>query len=108
MSEVVATFRAADGWHERADPATRTRDGSLADLSQESFEFGEWHLDRVEVRGVLRQILQGCASSFDGFFDAGNLVCRQIVDHDDVAASERRCQALFGISDERHSVDRPV
>ena len=108
MPEVVATFRAADGRHQRADPAAQTRDGWLGDLSQECFEFGEQHLDRVEIRRVLRQILQRCAGSFDGFFDAGNFVCGQIVDHHDVAAPERRCQALFDISYERHSVDRPV
>ena len=38
MSEVVATFRTTDGWHERADPAAQATNSPLGDLSQEGFE----------------------------------------------------------------------
>lgn len=108
MSEVVATLRTTEGWHERADPAAQTTNSSLRDLAQECFESTERHLDRVKVRRVLRQILQGCTSSFDRLLHADNFVGRKVVYHHDVATLERRCQALVDIGHERCSVDRPV
>src|SRR5262249_46059807 len=54
MSEVIATFRAANGGYERTDPSTQTTNSSLRDFSQKCFEFAERHLDWVKVRRVLR------------------------------------------------------
>ena len=108
MSEVVATFRATEGWHERADPAAQTTNSPLRDLAQECFKCTERHFDRVKVRRVLRQISQSCASSFDSLLHTENFVGRKVVYHHDVATLERRCQALLDIGHERCSVDRPV
>src|SRR5262245_48493126 len=63
-------------------------------------EFAERHLDRVKVRRVLRQILQCCASSFDGLLHARNFMGWKVVYHHDVAALERRCQALLDVGHE--------
>ena len=108
MSEVVATFCTTDGGHERADPAAQATNSPLGDLSQEGFEFAERHLDRIEVRRVLRQILHRCAKSFDSLLHAGNFVGREIIHHHDVVALEHRRQALLHIGHESWSIDRSV
>src|SRR5919197_388189 len=108
MSEVIATFGATDGWHERADLAAQTTNSSLGDPSQKCFEFAERHLDRVKVRRILRQILHCCTSSLDCVLHAMNFVGRKVVYHHDVVALECRCQALLDIGHERCSVDWPV
>ena len=55
MPEVIATFGAADGWHERADPLAQTMNIPLGELSNKGFDFAERHLNRVKVRRVLRR-----------------------------------------------------
>jgi len=108
MSEVVATFCTTDGWHERADPAAQATNSPLGDLSQEGFEFAERHLDRIEVRRVLRQILHRCAKSFDNLLHAGNFVGREVIHHHDIVALEHRRQALLHIGHESWSIDRSI
>src|SRR5262249_50086953 len=54
---------------------------------------------------ALRQILQCCASSLDGLLHARNFMGWNVVYHHDVAALERRCQALLDIGHQRCSVD---
>jgi hypothetical protein len=49
MSEVITTFRATEGWQERADPPAQTTNSPLGDLSQKCFELAERHLDRIKV-----------------------------------------------------------
>src|SRR5215471_18604436 len=104
MSEVIATFLATDGWHERTYPTAKTTDSSLCDLSQKCFEFAERHLDRVEVGRVLGQIAKRRAVRFNRLANASSFVRRKVVDHDDILALEGRGQALFDISQELGSV----
>src|SRR5262245_61665794 len=65
MPEVIATFSAADGWYERADPLAQTTNSPLGELSKKGFDFAERHLNRVKVRRVLRQIQHHCTGCFD-------------------------------------------
>ncbi len=64
--EVVCAF----GWREQvydgADGVPQGFDCSLGLGAQESFEFGEGVLDRVEVGTVGRQKPKRCAAPFDG------------------------------------------
>jgi hypothetical protein len=108
MPEVIATFGASDGWHERADPLAQTTNGPLRELSKKGFDFAERHFNRVKVRRVLRQIPHHCISCFDRVLHARNLVRRKVIHHDDVVALERRSQTLLNIGQEDFPVHWPI
>ncbi len=83
-------------------------DGLLGGLSQQSLDFAEDLLDRIEVRRVLRQVAQARTGTFDGLLDTAHLVGREVVPDHGVAALERRDQALLDIGQECFAVHRPV
>src|SRR6266478_1680741 len=104
MPEVIGAFSSTELRYERANCPVETWNGSLGGLAQESFEFAVRHLDRVEVRRVLRQITQCRLRFLDRLSDAGHLVGRKVVYHDDVVSLERGNQALLDIGQEHLSV----
>src|SRR5271167_2089500 len=103
MFEIIAGLAGAEAARERADAAAEPAHSSLGNLAQKRLEFAERHLDRIEVRRVLRQIAKLRAASLDRFAHASNLVRRQIVHDNDVFALKRRSQTLLDIGKERRS-----
>ena len=86
MPEVVGAFSSPELRQERANCPVETRNSSLGGLAQEFLEFAVGHLDRVEVRRVLRQETECRPDFLDRLSDAGHLVCGKVVDHDDVTS----------------------
>ncbi len=87
-----------------ADGAPEGVDGSDRPGSEERLEFGEGHLDRIEVGTIGRQEQEPCAFGEDGFLCRWAFVSRQIVGDDDVARPEGRDQLRLDIGLE----DAPV
>src|SRR6516164_223426 len=108
MSEVVGTFLSAEQRNERANRPEETRNSPRGDFAQQRFEFAVRQFDRVEVRRILRQIAKRCPSTFNCLLDASNFVRWKVVHHHDIAAPERRNQALFHVGQEHFSIHGAV
>src|SRR6201988_5126441 len=102
--EEISAFLWRESLHDAANSAQQTANGALSCLAQMRLQFAEGHLDGIEVRRVGRQINQCCPRRFDRLSDAGHLVDRQIVHHDNLAALEGRNKILFHISKEQRSI----
>lgn len=100
MPEVVGTFLSGDAWQERANGPAETGKRSLGGLAQERLELAERHLDRVEVGRVLGQIAKCRPRILDRLTDACTFVNIDVVYDDNIAAPERRNQALLDVSTE--------
>ena len=108
MSEIVGAFLWSEFRDEGADAAPETANGSFGGLAQESFELGKCQFDWVEVGRVLRQVEKRRARGLDGFTHPGGKMGLETVHDDDIAALERRHQALFNIGKEHFSGYRPL
>lgn len=108
MSDVVATLGRREererGSGERGDMV----EGARSRGPQERFEFREGHLDGIEIGTVGRQKADLRASGFDRRAHLGLLVDGEIVEHDNVARSERRDQHLLDVGEKAGVVDRPI
>ena len=82
--------------------------GSGGGLAQQSLEFGECHLDRIEIRRIGRQVEKDRAPGLDRGADALDLVGGQVVDHDDVALRQARSQHFLNIDQEGFAVHRSI
>src|SRR5271169_6139276 len=99
MAKEVPAFLWAEIGNDTADPTQEARDRMLGRLAQMRLEFAEGQFDRVEVWRILRKINQRRARSFDGLRNAGDLVHRQIVHEQDLAAFEGRDEALLDVGE---------
>ena len=108
MPEVVGAFLSTEHCNERANRSQEVWNSPRGNLAQQRFEFAVRQLDRIEVRRILRQIAKRCPTTFDCFLDASDFVRRKFVHHHDIAAPERRNQALLHISEEHFSIHGPV
>src|SRR5262245_11756303 len=108
MPEIVGAFLSTELRHERANCSVESWNSARSDLTQQGFEFAVGHLDGIEVRRVLRQIANCRPCLLDCLPDANYLVGSVIVHHNDVAAPERRNQALLDIGPEHLSCYRSV
>jgi len=104
MSEVVFTFDGRELVDERSDGLPECVDGSGLSSPEKAFELGECQFDRVEVRAVGRQEEKSGTASLDCGLNPVDFVAAKIVEYDDVAVAQLRCQNLFDIGAE----DRPV
>lgn len=68
-------------------------DATLVGFAQQGLEFGEHHLDRIEVGAVGRQEEQMGAGVADGVARRLALVAAEIVENDDIAGTESWRQA---------------
>src|ERR1700730_9538090 len=106
MPQVIRAFLSTEARQERADCPVHTHNGSGFGATQELLEFAVCHLDRVEVRGVFRQVPKRCSSLFDNLLNAGTGVDPAIVDDNDVTTLQCWTQTLLQISQKhlcRHS-----
>ena len=108
MSDVVPTF----GRREKPERGSSERrdvvEGARSRGPHEGFQFRERHLDRIEVGTVGRQKSDLRAGGFDGGAHLWLLVDGEIVEHDDIARSERRCEHLLYVGAKAGVVDRPI
>src|SRR4030095_7051118 len=96
--EIIGSFAGREGTRESADSAAEARNCALGSLAQMGLELAERHLDRVQVRRIFGQIAKRRAARFDRPADTGSLVCRKIVDHDDILAFEGRSEIPFDMA----------
>lgn len=108
MPHVVRAFlweeQRERGVEEVADLVKRAR----SDGTQEGFQFRKGELDRIEVRTVGRQEAQPRTGAFDRQPDLGLFVDDEVVEHHDVARTQRRRQDLFHIREKADGIDRAV
>lgn len=83
-------------------------DGSGVHLAQQSLQFGQDLLDRVEVWAIRREIEKFGADRADRLANDLGLVAAEIVQHDDVATTQNRSEAPFHASAKAAAVDRFV
>jgi hypothetical protein len=71
--------------------------GASADLSQKRFQLRPRVFDRIEVRGVARQMDQPGAGGLDQFADAGRFVRREFIEDNHVTGAKLRPEALLDV-----------
>lgn len=108
MADVVGAFFWGEEVEGAADKIPEGVDGSGLGLPQQFFEFGEDHLDRIEIGAVGRQEQDARAGTDD---EAGRLfvlVARQIVEDHRVALAQNGGENLLDIGKEIFRVDRAI
>ena len=80
MLEVVPAFLGCEEIADAAQGLHEVVKGPCADAAQELLEFGECHLDWVQVRAVGRQIQEPAASRPEGLYGAGVPVGAEVVE----------------------------
>ena len=108
MPEVVGAFGGGEFVEELTDAIPEGVDRALGRSSEESFEFGEGELDRVQVGRVGWEIEEAGAGSLDALAHAGDFVSGEIVDDDDVAGRQARDEAAIEVGEEDIAVHRPI
>lgn len=105
--EAVGAFGWEEAVEEVADAVNEAVDGARGFLPQQRLELGEGHLDRIHVGAVGRQVEDLGSAGGDGLAHAGNLVGRQVIEHDDVAVLEGRGENVADINLEGITIHRP-
>lgn len=108
MSDVCGAFVRWECVQECSDPSPCFLDGSCLGLADECLEFGEHHLDRVEIGAVWRQEEEMGTGIADCLSGSGALVTAEIVEDDDIAGCERGHEELLDPGGEGEAVDRAV
>lgn len=83
-------------------------DGTRSDTPEMSLEFGKRHLNRVQVRAVGGQKQEPASGLFQAVCGSGAFVRGQIIQYDNIAGVQRRCQLRLDINLESGLVHRPV
>lgn len=76
--------------------------------AQKGLQLRKRQFDRIEVRAVGRQKAEPCADRFDRGLDLRLFVRHEVVEHDDVARTQRRDEDLLDVREKRGIVDRAV
>lgn len=108
MTDVVGAFFRGEEVQSAADEIPEGIDGSGLGLPQQFFEFGESHLDRIEIGAVGRQEQEARAGAGDQTRGLIVLMARQIVEDHGVALAQNGDQDLLDIGEEALGIDRPV
>ena len=89
MTDVVGAFFRGEQVQGASDEIPEGVDGSGLGLPQQFFEFGECHLDRIEIGAVGRQEQEARAGAGDEARRLFVLMARQIVEDHRVALAQR-------------------
>jgi len=108
MTNVVGAFFGGEEFQSAANDIPEGVDGSGLCFAQQLFEFGEGHLDRIEVGTVGRQEQEARAGAGDEARRFIVLMARQIVEDHRVAWAQSRDENLLDIGEETLGVDWPV
>ena len=104
MCALVRHEEAEGRRHQSADVLERAR----PDRSYERLQFGKGEFDGIEVRTVGRKKSEERARLCDRRAHFRLFMGGQIVEHNDIARSQRRHQDLLDVSAERSVVDRSI
>ena len=83
-------------------------DGAALSVAHPVFDLGEGLLDRIEVRGIWRQVPEPGASGADHLPDRLRLVAAEIVENNDIAWVQSWQEKVLDIGSEAFSIDRPI
>src|SRR3954452_9846116 len=108
MNDVVLTFVWRKGVEQGADRVPEGVPCSGGGLPEPGLELGEKLLDRVESRGIGRQVKHTGPHRPDRLLDPGHLVRGEVVHRDPVARLQRRCQHLLDVGAEHRTGHRPI
>src|SRR5262245_58162611 len=88
MPQEICALLRTEVRQEGANCSVNLRNGSRFSRAQELLEFAVSQFDRVEVRGIFRQVPKRRSSLFDQLANARTGMGSAIVDNDDVTALE--------------------
>jgi len=108
MSHVIATFGRRKKAERDGDEVADLIEGAWPRGPQERFQFSEGEFNRIEVRAVGRQKPELGARRFDRPTHLRLLVGGEVVEDDDVAAPQGRCEDLFDVREKRRVIDRTI
>ena len=108
MLDVVGAFVRHEETQRRGHQRAHVIERAGARGAEERLQFGEGQFDRIEVGTVGREKSQPGAGLLNRHAYLGLLVGGEIVQHDDIAGTQRRHQDLLDVGAERHVVDRAV
>ena len=108
MSDVVPTLGRREKRERRSDKCGDVVEIARSSGPEEGFQFREGLLDRIEVGTVGRQKSDLRPGGFDSRAHLWLLMDGEIVEHDDIAWPERRCQHLLYVGAKAGGVDRPI
>src|SRR5215469_16539288 len=100
MLEIVGTFTRAKLRNERANCSSKAWNGSRGDLAEKRLEFAVGHLDRIEIRGIFRQIAHARPHFLNCIANGGGQMDSAVVHDDNVIAPKRGDQTLLDIGQE--------
>lgn len=108
MTDVIGAFFRGEKVEGVADEVPEGIDSSGLSLPQQLFEFGEGHLDRIEIRAVGRQEQEARAGVGDEALRLFVLMARQVVEDHRVTLAQNGDEDLRDIGEETLGVDRPL
>ena len=108
MSDVVCARFWAEAFDQARNGCSKPLDGAFGRISQETFEFRECQLNRIEVRAVGRRLEQARAGGFGCLAHAAHFVRTEGVEHHDVAKPEFLDEELLGVGKEGGGMPVPV
>ena len=106
--EEVGAFGWLEAIEEQADALDEAVDTAWRLMPDQGLELREGHFDGVQIWAVGRQIEDLRPLLGDGLADPGNLVGREIVEHDDIAALQGGCEDMADIGAKGGSIHRAV
>jgi hypothetical protein len=108
VSDVVPTFGRREESERGGSEPRDVIEGARSRGTQERFQLGERHLDRIEVGTVGRQKSDLRTGGLDGRAHRWLFVDGEIVEHHDIASAERRDQHLLHVGPKAGVVDWPI
>src|SRR3954469_3800156 len=108
MNDVVLAFGGCKVIEQGADRFPESILSSCRRLPEQSLELGEELLDRVEIRGIGREVKHAGPRRPDRLLDPGDLVNSQVVHRDHVARLQRRREHLLDVGAERRPRHGPI
>ena len=108
MADVIRTFRWGEEPQCRCDEFAHLIEGPRTRGAEKGFQFRKRLLDRIKVRTVRRKEAQVRPCRFNRPLDVWVFVHREVVEHDDVAGTQRGHEHLIDIGLEHGAVERPI
>src|SRR5215210_2870229 len=108
MNDVVLAFGRGKVVEQGADCLPESIFSSCSRFPEQSLELGKELLDRVEIRGIGREVKHAGPCRPDRLLDPGDLVNSQVIHRDHVARLQRRREHLLDVGAERLPGHGPI
>ena len=108
MAHEIGAFLRREEWQRDRNELDDLVEAAWSRRAQEGFQLRKRELDGIEVGAVGRQESDEGSRLFNGGLHGRLFMDRQIVEHHDVAGSQRGHEHLFDVGEEGGIVDRAV